>query len=89
MLVLQGGLIHNDCIFRHRNVYDYILMPDMDEFMTFPQRFTQPGSDLAQVFDIIFAPLEAASDVVYASATYYTAMYRVHCHMEEVRMYVC
>lgn len=76
----------NDCIFRHRNLYEYIAMPDLDEFLHFPEHRPQHELDLIQVFNRMFAPPADEPDANYATATYHAAMYHVHCYMEEVRI---
>ncbi len=67
----------NDCVFRHRNVYEFIVMPDQDEFLSFPTIDTQQP-DIRQVFRGIF------KDDNSAAALYFSAMYHVHCYMAEV-----
>ena len=70
----------NDCIFRHRNIYKFIIMPDQDEFLYIPDMKQKGEEALVGVFEELFW-----GDALAASATYYNAIYHVHCFMAEVR----
>ena len=70
----------NDCIFRHRNLYKFIMMPDQDEFLYFPTLKQRSEEALLEVFENLFW-----NDTKASSTLYYSAMYHVHCFMVEVR----
>ncbi len=71
-------LIYNDCIFRTRNLYDYVMFHDRDEFVHFVG-FTPKKISLLTTFDQHFG----GKDV--AGVTYWGGLYHTHCHMERVR----
>jgi len=71
-------LIYNDCIFRTRNLYEYIMFHDRDEFVHFVG-FTPKKISLSTTFDQHFG----GKDV--AGVTYWGGLYHTHCHMERVR----
>ncbi|CAL8469521.1 g9062 [Coccomyxa elongata] len=71
-------LIFNDCVFRTRNIYDYIMFHDRDEFVHFVG-FDKPRQvQLKHFFEQHFG----APDV--ASVVYWGGLYRLHCHMIKV-----
>ena len=71
-------LLYNDCLFRTRNLYEYVMFHDRDEFVNFvglkPKKV-----DLLSTFNQHFADKDVAG------VTYWGALYHTHCHMEEVR----
>ncbi len=72
-------LLYNDCIFRTRNLYEYVMFHDRDEFVHFvglkPKKV-----DLLSILNQHF------KDKDVAGVTYWGALYHTHCHMEEVRL---
>ena len=70
-------LIYNDCVFRVRNVYEFIMFHDRDEFVNFVGHAPH-AVNLTQVFRQQFG------DPHVASVTYWGGAYHVHCHMVEV-----
>lgn len=70
-------LIYNDCVFRTRHLYEYVMFHDRDEFAHFvgltPKKVNLMGA-LDQLFE--------GRDV--AGITYWAALYHTHCHMQTV-----
>ncbi len=72
-------LLYNDCIFRTRNLYEYLMFHDRDEFVHFVG--LQPKKvDLLSMFNQHFKEKNVAG------VTYWGALYHTHCHMEEVQV---
>ena len=78
LLPLQW-LLYNDCIFRTRNLYEYVMFHDRDEFVHFVG-FKPKKVDLLSMFNQHFKEKDVAG------VTYWGALYHTHCHMEEVRL---
>ncbi len=75
-------LIFNDCVFRTRNVYEFIMFHDRDEFVHFV------GTDKPREVNLTsFFRKEFGSDQV-ASVTYWGGLYRIHCHVSRVRCHL-
>ncbi|CAK0784444.1 hypothetical protein CVIRNUC_007648 [Coccomyxa viridis] len=70
-------LIFNDCVFRTRNVYEYIMFHDRDEFIHFVGYAPKKVHLLS-----MFARLFGERDV--PSITYWGALIHTHCHVEAV-----
>lgn len=68
-------------MFRTRNVYEYILFHDRDEFVNFvglkPKRV-----DLLSVLGRHFQERDVAG------VTYWGALYHAHCHMAQVHLFL-
>ena len=72
-------LIYNDCVFRTRNLYDFIMFHDRDEFVHFVG--LEPHEvDLSRFFAQHFGRADVAS------VTYWGGLYHLHCHMLSVRV---
>lgn len=70
--------MENECTWRYRQVYEFILYIDRDEFLHV-NGADRRNVDLAKMFR---AQMNGA---IYASAALFTAVYHVHCPMVEVR----
>ena len=75
--VLTQWLIYNDCVFRTRHLYEYVMFHDRDEFAHFvglaPQKV-----NLMAALDQLFGGRDVAG------ITYWGALYHTHCHMQTV-----
>ena len=80
--VLVQWLIYNDCVFRTRHLYEYIMFHDRDEFAHFVG-LTPKKVNLMATLDQLFGGQYVAG------ITYWGALYHTHCHMQAVRPCSC
>ena len=66
-------LVYNDCIYRSRRAYDYVLVIDQDEFLHSPSGAASPGW-LPPLLGKLFAAGTPTASVAFA-----TALYPVRC----------
>lgn len=77
LLSAAQWLLYNDCVFRTRNLYEYVMFHDRDEFVHFVGHKPKKVN-LLSIFNQHFG----SKDV--AGVTYWGALYHTHCHLEEV-----
>ncbi|EIE19825.1 hypothetical protein COCSUDRAFT_48697 [Coccomyxa subellipsoidea C-169] len=71
-------LIFNDCVFRTRNIFEFVMFHDRDEFVHIVGMDKPRQVKLKQFFEKQFG----APDV--ASVVYWGGLYKIHCHMVKV-----